>query len=46
MPLPHWNMELHGKGGEVRRFSLTSQDALEDVLALVRILDVRVETES
>lgn len=44
-PLHNWNMELHRTNGAVRCFSLTSQDALEEVLALVRTLDVRVETD-
>lgn len=44
-PLPHWNVEVRERGGSVRHFSLTSADALEDVLDRVRALNVRVETE-
>jgi len=44
-PLPYWNMEVRQTNGAVRRFSLTSQDQLVDVLSKVRTLGVPIETE-
>jgi len=43
-PLPNWNMEVRQTNGTVRRFSLTPQDQLEDVLFKVRTLGVPIET--